>query len=284
MIKDLLPAYYAAYGTDPSYTVIRSIVISGHEAAWMELKGTVQFDITGRGREGEPYVAHGFYCECDFAEGVGWKKDGDSVVTLMGPEKCLCRKAAMHLRHLELRQEYLERYKEEGGDYFALRRHVPDIIIDLIEKVKAGEFVEDGSGAEFWGGYFYLQTVARITDQFLGHLWEDVHRLCTEKKISLDGAVITPYREPPPPLWVEALRIEDAGWVGIASVPGHRWMALEARLEVLKPDDTPAYEHIPGLSLMHAPEFGIDAEDLYRIEEKLVKLIEQASKKAKSES
>lgn len=283
MIQDLLPAYHEAHGMNPLYRPIRSIVIDGHEVCWMEFFGKVAYDITGRGREGEPYTGRMLYCECNFTEGVGWKKDGDKVYSLLGPEKCLCRKAALYLRHLELRQEYLKRFNGTEGDYFTLRQHVPEIMLDLIEKVKAGEFIEDGGGAGFWGGYFYLQTVAKITDQFLGNLWEDVRRLVEEKKIGLEGAVITPYREPPPDLWAEALRIEVSGWVGIASVPGHRHMARECKLEVQKPDGTAAYEHIEGLPLLHEIVFGIDEEDLFRMEEKLVELIDKAHK-TKNES
>ena len=266
MIKDLLPAYYEAHGVDPSYTALRIIAIDGHEVAWMEFTRTTDPDKTYKGRA--------LYCECDFTEGVGWKRENGKVYDLhLKAEKCLYRKTALHLRHLELREEYLKRFNVASGDSFALRRRLEEIISDLIEKVKAGEFVEDGNGARFWGGYFYLQTVALITDQFFGHLWEDVRRLWLEKKIGLEGAVIQPYREPPPPVWEEYLRIEVEGWVGIAYLAGHHPIAKEWRLEVLKPDGMRAYRFIPGLALLHDPVFGPDPEDVDRARKELRELI-----------
>ena len=32
-----------------------------------------------------------------------------------------------------------------------------EIILDMIEKAKAVEWIEDGNGAVSWGGYFYLR-------------------------------------------------------------------------------------------------------------------------------
>src|SRR3989338_7788589 len=281
MISELLPRYCEEYKKDIVYTVIRSIIVEGHEVAWMEYTGHIAYDIMGQGREGQSFVGRALYCECDFIEGVGWRIKGGQRYSLDGGEKCLYRKAAVYLRHLELRREYLSRFQDEEswGDSFVLRQHINEIILDLVEKAKVGEFIEDGSGAAFWDGYFYLQTVADITDQFIGHIWEKVHQLVEEKKIGLEGAVIQPYREPPPPEWVEFSRIEDKGWVGIASLPGHRKMAREWRLEVLKPDGIPAYRHIPGLVLTHDPEFGPDVEDVARVEQKLRQLIKSAKKR-----
>lgn len=273
MIANRFSKYYKVHGTNPTYTAIRIITVDGHYVAWMEFNGTVIQDITGRGQEGKPYTGRALYCECDFTENVGWKIEDGKIYTLDGPRKCLYRKAALHLRHLELRQEYLKYFKIAEGDSFALHRKVKEIILDLIEKAKAGEFIEDGSGAAFWGGYLYLQTVAAISDQFIGHLWEDVHQLVAEKKIGLEGAVIQAYSKPPPPKWEEFLKIEDKGWIGIASLPGHRQMAREWKLEVLKPNGTPAYQHICGLSLMYDPVFGPDIEDIARAKKELLRLI-----------
>ena len=280
MITDLLPRYYEANGDNPTYVILRSIMIDGHEMAWMEYSGTVQYDLLEQGRAGETYDGRGVYCECDFTENVGWKVKGGQRFSLDGKKKCLARKAGLHLRHLELRREYYELLKTDDmfGGEFVLQRNIPVIILDLIEKVKNGEFIgEEGSGAQFWGGYFYLQTVAAITGSFVGHLWKDVYELMAEKKIGLDGAVIKPYREPPPPMWEEFVRFEDTdGWVGTASLPGHRQMASEWKLEVLNQDGKEVYSLIPGLKLLHDPVFGPDVEDVTRAKTELQELIATA--------
>lgn len=273
MISDLLPRYYEANGDNLTYSVLRSIVIEGHEVAWMQFDGTVKFDITGQGREGQSFTGRGVYCECDFGEGVGWEVKDGQLYSLDGERQCLKRKAALYLRQLELREEYSQRFAGKGafpGDSYVLKRNAQAIILDLVEKAKAGEFIgEDGNGASFWGGYFYLQTVAAITDVFIGHLWEDVHALMKKKKIGLDGAVIQPYRKPPPPKWEEYLRIEEDGYIGIALLPGHRDMAREWKLKVLRPDGKPAFSVLPGEALLHDPVFGPDVEDVERVKERL---------------
>src|SRR3989344_2249225 len=107
MISDLLPEYYKAHGNDhPVYTILKSMVIDGHEVAWMEFKG----------ESGErKYSGRSLYCECDFTKGVGWdakdSKIGELLYSLSGKEKCFKRKKVIRLRHIELQKEYLERFK-----------------------------------------------------------------------------------------------------------------------------------------------------------------------------
>lgn len=280
MIADHLPRYYETHNNGTTYEVDRSIDVDGHETAWMKYSGVVKVDIMGRGREGEPYTGHDLKCECDFTEGVGWRADAKyGAVNLMdSSRKCLPRAAAVHLRHLELRREYLEMFGDTWSDQFAPRKHVQAIIMDLIERSKRDEWLgEGGGGASFWGGYFYLQTVADVTGLSMGWLWEDVHKLMADKKIGLEGSVIQPYREPPPPKWEEFTRYaDDDGWVGTASLPGHRKMAREWKFEVFAPDGSPAYEFIPGMGLFHDPVFGPDVEDVDRAKSHLVELVEQA--------
>lgn len=284
MIKDLLPRFYEAQGTDPSYTVLRSIVIEDHEVAWMQVDGTIQEDFSNQGREGQPYTTRELYCECDFKEKVGWMIKGGNVFRLLGPDKCIRRGAVAHLRHLELRREYLKRFKDAHGDLFFLREKVPQIIFDLIKKVKAGEFVEDGGGAALYGGYFYVQTLASILDCNIAEgenftltdpfaIWKQVRGLIEAKKIDLEGAIVLPYRKPKPPAWSEFLRIENSGWVGVASLPKHRRMKCEWKLELWRPDGTLVSPALPGLPMMHEPIFGTDVEDVARVEEELRNLI-----------
>ncbi len=287
MIANHLTRYYEANGKNPTYEIVRSIVIDGHEVAWMKYDGTIENDIMGEGHEGEPYFGHQLYCECYFTENVGWMiVENDKVCGIYGHEKCIYRSMAMHMRCLELREEYLKRFDMEGSEFFLLD-HVPEIIFDLIEKAKAGEFIgEDGGGAACYGGFFYVQTIGEIigreisagenislNDQFA--IWKIVRKLIDKKKIDLLGAIVQPYREPSPPTWAESFRVEDEGWIGIASLPTHSKMEQKWKLEVMRPDGTsvgPAYK----LPLLHDSMFGPDVDDCMSAEEQLKSLIDIA--------
>lgn len=283
MIADHLPRYYEAHAEKLGayrFEVVRSIPICDHEVAWMKFTGTNIY--------GKPFEGYDVYCECYFKEGVGWRTDEKhGVVGLGGHERCIYTETAMHLRHLELRREYVEIYPNTwDGNRSVPRDHVQDVILDLVARSQNNPafFIgEPGSGAQFWGGYFYLQTVAKITGHYIGHLWEDVHDLVAGKEIGLEGAVIQEYREPPPPKWEEYLRAEEDGWVATASLPGNRQMAREWKFEILKPDGTPAYALIPGLGLFHDPVFGPDVEDVERAKEHLGKLLDEAKSLQKEE-
>lgn len=306
MIKDLLSAYYKAFGTDPSHEIVQSMVIDGHEVAWMKYTGTVVCDITGRGREGETYEGYGLYCECDFTKGVGWdiNEDGKPRKILGSKEadhpcaeNCVPRQEAVRLRLLELREEYKQHFSP------SLEKHIPEIIMNLIEKAKADEFIEDGNGAEFWGGYFYLQTVASIVgdikkipmkganfeltiEQPGKYVWEAVEQLQKEKKIMLEGMIVQSYREPPPPAWEECFRIEDDdGWIGIALLPQHHRMKSEWKFEILRPDGYMVYQDLPmpTLPLMYPFDFGPDLGDVAPAEDKIKELIEEAKKRITKE-
>ena len=193
-IDMLLPRYYEANGDNPRYESVRSMPIDGHDVEWMEYRGEVAYDITGQGREGRPYSGHCLKCACDFTEGVGWKVEDGQRYNLDGEKKCLPRQAATFLRQLELRREYLDRFKSEDtfkDGAYGLRDSIQEIILDLIEKEKAGEFIgEDGVGAGFWGGHFYLQTVEAITEMPMKDLWGVVDKMVKDKQIGIEGAVV----------------------------------------------------------------------------------------------
>jgi hypothetical protein len=280
-ITSLLPRYYEVHKTDLQYEPVRTINIDGHEVAWMHYTGTIVYDITSSGREGESFEGHELKCECDFTEGVGWKVEerngNQQVLGLDAGRKCLNKEAAKYLRQLELRREYEEQFSNEWG---TLTSRLPEIFSDLARKVEAGEFIgESTGGARFYGGWFYLQTVAAITDIPIGMMWDTAYELVAEKKIGLDGAVVLPYREPPPPQWVENFREEhEDGWITVASLPGHRSMPQAWKLEVLKPDGAPAYSFVPPLALVHESMFGPDVEDVQRAKERLTELLALAKK------
>jgi hypothetical protein len=285
VIADHLDRYYEVE-TNLRWEVVRSIVVDGHEAALMRFTGHVVHDITGRDRDGEPFEGLDFKCECDFTEGVGWRVDEKHGVTRLGFE-CRYARAARELRYLELRQEYLDRYDPRRAHTgitdgnFELIRHAKEIIPDLVRRAAAGEWLgEKPGGASFYGGYFYLQTAAEIMGTNPGILWDAAYELVAERKIGLDGAVVKPYSEPPPPRWVEHMRAEEDGWTVVASLPGHRDMPSEWKLEVLRPGGEPAYRMIPALALTHDPIFGPDVEDVARMEERLGELFDAARARA----
>lgn len=113
MIADLLPEYYERYESNVRYEMLRSIVINGHEVAWVSYVGTLRLDLSGKGREGTTVTGRTMVCDCDFTEGIGWNiGEGGEHYTVSGQDAeatCLIRRAALHLRHLELRREYQEK-------------------------------------------------------------------------------------------------------------------------------------------------------------------------------
>ncbi len=269
-IVELLPRYYAARTANPSYDIVRLITIDGHECAWMHLEGETI--------EGRQYQGREFKCVCEFTEGVGWIQDPvrpNQKINLGSTTNCLYKATAAHLRILELRHEYIERFSGNWHDIGFI--DVELVVNDLIEKVKNGEFIgEISGGAAFWGGYFYIQTLAEIVDRFVGHMWEPIRELFKEKKIGLEGAVITDYHEPQPPKWEEYTRYEEDGWIAIAFLPGHSNMAQEWHYEVLDPDGEKVLTSTQGDKLLHRPVFGPDIEDVNTAKSRLVDLLRQA--------
>lgn len=210
-IAELLPRYYEAYGQNPTYDVERSIMIDGHEVAWLHYQGEVTFDITGKGQEGKAYEGHELHCACRFTEGVGWQIDVErgTPVGFIGRDECDKKRVAMHMRHLELRQEYQERgmLGDTGRQDAGV---VKAIMLDLIQKREADEFVEGTTGAEFWGGHYYLQTVGEITGLSMKQVWEGADLLLAEKRIRLEGMVVQTYRPPVEPMTYEPGQAPEA--------------------------------------------------------------------------
>lgn len=240
MISDYLPSYLASReGTN--YRILESIMINGHEVAWMEASGIIKYDLMQQGREGLPWTDRRLYCECHFRPDV----DAD---------KCTNFDQALVLRIAELRAEYQEKLAP-------VEDHIPEIVLDLMEKAKAGEFIgEGGAGARFYGGYFYANTVESIVGSM--GVCEIVRGMVANHQICMDGFVIQPYTAPPPDAWDEYTRIESGGWTMVVSLPAHDRMACEWKFELLKPDATPSDKNIPGLRLNYEPTFGPDQEDV----------------------
>lgn len=283
MISDHLERYYEVHracGRKEEHVILRSMVIDGHEVAWVELRDAEPLP---EGRR--PFRM--MMCECDYIEGVAWQTDERHGVVGLdnGKGDCVRRGAALHLRHLELRKEYAATFDrrnvagltEEETLIAILGLSSPEalrhIILDLVTKAKAGEWLEEGTGAMFWGGYYYVQTVQAITDAPWKSVWDAVRALVDERRISLEGAVVRDHREPEIPGWEECFRVEtEDGWLGIAWLPAHGDMDSEWKLEVFRPDRSRACDpvHLP---MLYEPTFGPDAGDVAAAEERLAALI-----------
>jgi len=274
MINDHLPNFYAKFGDDSKYDIIRSMVVNGHEVAWMSYSGTVKYDILQQGREGEPFVMYLMQCECDFIEGVGWYfTDAGGYMALSDAKKCLPRKAALYLRHLELRQEYVERFRT-GSDSTSLLgfdAHFCEIVLDLIEKGEAHEWLEDGNGASFWGGHFYIHTVAEIMDCRMDHLYPLFDEMAKNGQIVMEGHVVRSYTPPPAPEWAEepSVRIEVDGWVAGAFMPAHSRMTQQMKYQLLNPEGEEVIFRLSDQTLLHRPDFGLDVDDIATIDNDL---------------
>lgn len=282
LIGDLLPRYYEAYGESPRYEVERSIMVDGHEVAWLKYEGEVAYDITGEGKEVQTYSGHELHCACKFTEGTGWRmEEGGRPVGLIGGDGCIKKEAAIHLRHLELREEYKAR------DMFGMWGYLDTedleaIMLDLMEKAKAEEFLEGTSGARSWGGYYYLQTVASITDLPMKSVREAADKMIADKKIQLEGAVVQPYFEPASPTWEAHGSVERDGYRVVASLPTHSKMPQTWQFEVFKQgaegeEPVRVEIEIPQEPLTHQPTFGPDVDDVARAEERMAQILEEVT-------
>ncbi len=194
-ITELLPRYYEVHGTNPTYEIEESMLLDGHEVAWMRYTGEITYDIMQQGREGNAYEGHSLHCACHFMEGVGWEENERGPIGLSGGDGCEKKAAVVALQQLRLHDEYkasgiLDDLDTEG---------VKHVLLDLIEKHKAGVFFEAHNGAEFWGGHYYLQTAATIMGIPFREVWPGLRQLCAEKRVDLEGMVVQEYRQPAQP-------------------------------------------------------------------------------------
>jgi hypothetical protein len=277
MIADLLPRYDEAHGKDGTFEILRSIMIDGHEVAWMKYSGTILFDMLELGREGQAFDDYRLYCECDFTEGVGWKIDEKhGVVGLSHEGRCIRFQAAIDLRVRELRNEYYALFDVHYGmGAYGLTQHIDEIVADLIERDKRGEFVaESGSGAHFYGGHFYIETLARILGTHQPVILKDIRRLMKEHKIALEGFVVQEYRTPPEPRWDESFSYEQDGYVVKGYLPAHSKMRQDFKLDLYDVDGK--LINTDYLSLNHPVLFGPDGEDVMLAQDKCVEMVNSA--------
>lgn len=184
-IYELIDSYKREAGVDTAYEVERFIGVNGHDVAWVK---TVT-----EGRDDPRYY---LYCACDFAENVGWERDGDEIFDLPGSDDCREVQAALHLRQLELRDEYTRAFLALGEvrDYYdetILTNYIPEIIMDLIDRQARGDFI--GSlGSYIPGGFVWPETVADI----IGISMEEAIGIADDMEragmVFVDGSAIRP--------------------------------------------------------------------------------------------
>lgn len=190
-ILTFLPSYYREMGNNPTYQIIELFRVKDHEVAWMEYKGHIEYDIMKLGREGEEYTGRSLSCEGSFKKNVGWRIKGEQKYNLGHEENCKAIESVVDQKHEEIKLELINQYKETEKPN--LEDHLEEIIFNLIQRGKDGQFLEQSDGAEFWGGYYYLQTLQEITGTNWDKIWKTVDRLKAEKKIRMEGNVVQEY-------------------------------------------------------------------------------------------
>lgn len=195
-IAALLPRYYEVLGDNPSFVIERSFTVDRHEVAWLQYTGTTEVDILGLGREGQPYDGHELQCACYFTEDIGWRTDDTyGAVYIHDGTQCDKKETVVHLLQDELRQTYID----SGRLTPDVEPSIPvikEILLDLIKKHQAEVFIEDSTGAEFWGGHYYLQSAGQIIGVPMKQIWQAADELVAEKHIQIDGAVVKSYKLP----------------------------------------------------------------------------------------
>jgi hypothetical protein len=277
-IEELLPRYYEGYGEMEigRYETLRSMPVDGHDIAWM----AYTYDVVGQGGEIEHFCTNTFTCACKFTEGVGWAigEDGRPHGFYRPDDDCLPKQAAIYLRQQELRREYVDRFKDEDpfisqSSGIRQKEHIKEVILDLMEKDKAGEFIgESSNGAHFWGGHFYIQLVMEITGADPQTIWPVIHKMKKNKQIDLEGFVIQTYDKPPEPTWDEYNKLEMDGLTVTAFTPGHSKMPQIWRYMVVDGEGKTLIAGIAGSALTHESAFGIDVDDVATARAEMIEL------------
>jgi hypothetical protein len=220
-------------------------------------------------------------CECDFTEGVGWQLDEKYGTVGLHRNECRYLAAAKYLRKRELTEEYLARYSGTMADgtplqhssldsaLFGNNQGYGEVLLDLVERARAGEWLgESGAGANFWGGYLYLQTFADIAELPMSLAWPIADGLVNDKRISLEGAVVQDYREPPAPeergaVW--ASKLDDRYECRVERVDGStgELVVTDGERELLR----------ERVGLAYGAVFGPDADDVARWSERCKEVV-----------
>ncbi len=272
MIMQLVPAYVKATQSNHSYRVIRSFVVNGHEVAWVE----VTYFLNSDAAHNQPLQEYRVMCDCDFIEGIGWNIDGcGRIYTVHGRDANACetRPVVMEMRRQEL-QNHLERVadKPEDGDSKETVLYVVRAIEVLATFAQHHVMIEAGTGAGFWGGYFYLQTVQQILDIE----WPIIHTamavLYKREKLDLNGMVVIPYTTPPEPKWTTYDIVDIDKYSLKRCLPSHDRMPHAWKLSIYETSSNTLLQERQ-LQITQPLEWGVDIEDLAGSEAELKRML-----------
>ncbi|MGE5327760.1 MAG: hypothetical protein ACM3KH_00320 [Thiobacillus sp.] len=277
-ISDLLLRYQDIFN-DPVYMVVESMDINGHEVAWMQYVSPPerpeedQEDICDEDRERgsrEVCFGHKLLCACDFTEGVGWDTDEKNAMIVFHdePDHCPCKLVALHRRHAQLLNEYIDRgllnsYGENMDE------DIEEIIFDLMQKSMDHEFIELDNGAHFWGGYFYLQTIESITGIPLDVIMSTADRMTKENKIKLSGSVVRSFSAED--VIRDYLTVEKDDWFMTAAL-NDRDQSWDIALFDQNGDLVDIKMHNP---MEFIPPFAVGPGDIERINDRLEEIMDE---------
>lgn len=262
-IADLLPRYYETHGNGLTYSIEWSQKIEGHQVAWLRYDGVIKQDVMGLDREGESFNGHELKCVCDFTEGIGWRTDEKYGVVTISSKDCEAKYEVAKQKYAELRQNYIERGFLTGQSEITASEFEV-VMMDMILKAKSGEFLESGNGAQSWGGYFYIQTLAKVLEIGEFDAFSFANVMIKDKKILLNGAIVQDYSDPPEPEWEPYMNLENNGYTVTASMPVHERMSQTWRFSVIDSFGESVEIDTPDEQMMYAPVFGPDVDDVER--------------------
>lgn len=251
------PYVETAYDRDDPTDVARLLADHGinpdqpdHRLAWVRLDGLIEHDLLGEGREGQPWTAVDLLCECDFTFQI---MDNGGVCVFMRPgidaDGCIYRAPAARLRVEEVRVDL--------GITPGLMP-TPQDLADLRDRALAGEWLGQTSGSAFWGSNLYLQLIGDLYAVPMRGLWRVAAQAEAAKLLSMEGAVLLPYRELMPG-WTAAWERSDGIHTVLIQLPDNAACRGVARLVTIAADGTETIHE--SVQLMHEPIFGVDAED-----------------------
>lgn len=158
----------------------------------------------------DPLVDHYLWCTCNDLRNA----DPEPLVhrSTYDPHYCKWRKAANRYRQVEVVREL---GLDDNQDYLRISEGMS---WDLIKATHIRE-IYDLARAGTWVGQddsaLYLQHCAVIMDEFIGNMWEYADEGIRQRWFSLNGAILTPYRDPPEPRWtlLENYTVDPEGWL-----------------------------------------------------------------------
>ena len=187
-IDNVVP--YTIGNTTQRYEILESVVIDGHEVAWMKCT-TYYPDNNDTSWPAAGLFDFGTYemlCECSFA-------DRDRVLE---PQRdCVYYQAAAYLRILQFRRGYEDRFLANAVEHevFGLGMFAQEIIMDLIERAEAHEWVI-GAYPGSVEGHILLLDAWKVIDDPSIDMWDLADSMVKAGLISRTDSYVYAYSNP----------------------------------------------------------------------------------------